>query len=384
MEIIKYANKVIERRLVKPMDTVNAARSDLPEIERYIEYLKEIWSSRLMTNNGVFVQLLEEKLEEYLKIKNLIVVSNGTLALDLALRTLKTKGEVITTPFTFAATTNMVLWEGLTPVFADIDCETFNIDPEDVERKITKRTVAILAVHVYGNPCNVENLQKIADKHNIKLIYDAAHAFGVEFKNQSVLKWGDISVLSFHATKVFHTIEGGAIVVKDEKLLDELKLLRNHGIKSEEEVVCFGTNAKMNEFQAAMGLCNLREIDQKIRQRKRIYEYYKEKMSSLKGIKFQQIIASRYNYAYMPVCFENGKIRDRIYSKLVINGIKPRKYFFPLTANFDYFRGENLVKKFGLKNANNISNSVLCLPIYSDLELQTVDKITNILVRELA
>ena len=360
---------------------IYTVRSDLPEIEKYVEYLKKIWSSRLMTNNGEFVQLLERKLAEYLGVKNLLLFSNGTLALQLALRALKVRGEVITTPFTFAATTNVVLWEGLTPVFADIDSETFNLDPQDVERKTTQKTRAILGVHVYGNPCYVEELQEIADKHNLKLIYDAAHAFGVEYKNQSVLNWGDASMLSFHATKVFHTIEGGALVVKDEKLLEELKLLRNHGIKSEEEVVLFGTNAKMNEFQAAMGLCNLENINERIRLRERIYGHYKEKLSNIKGIKFQKIIASKHNYSYMPICFENIKKRDEIYSKLIMNGIKPRKYFFPLTANFDYFKekGENLVEKYGLDVATEISNTILCLPLYPDLEMPVVDEIINII-----
>jgi len=361
-------------------------RSDLPEIEKYVEYLKKIWSSRWMTNNGEFVQLLERKLEEYLGVKNLLLFSNGTLALQLALRALKVRGEVITTPFTFAATTNVVLWEGLTPVFADIDSETFNLDPQDVERKITQKTSAILGVHVYGNPCYVEELQEIADKHNLKLIYDAAHAFGVEYKNQSLLNWGDASMLSFHATKVFHTIEGGALVVKDEKLLEELKLLRNHGIKSEEEVVLCGTNAKMNEFQAAMGLCNLEIVNEKIRLRERLYCYYKEKLGSVKGVKFQKVVASKYNYSYMPICFENIEKRDEICSKLIVNEVKPRKYFFPLTADFSYFKekGGNLVEKYGLNEATKISNTVLCLPLYPDLEIPVVEKIINIIKRALS
>lgn len=360
---------------------INTARPDLPEIVKYFEYLKRIWSTRWMTNNGEFVISLEKKLDEYLRVKNLLLFSNGTLALQLALKALKLKGEVITTPFTFATTTNMILWEGLTPVFADIDPYTFNLDPKDVEKKISKRTSAILAVHVYGNPCYVEELQEIADKHNLKLIYDAAHAFGVEYKSQSVLNWGDASMLSFHATKVFHTIEGGALVIKDEKLVEELKLLRNHGIKSEEEVVLIGTNAKMNEFQAAMGLCNLENVDKSFRMREVIYNSYKEKLCDVQGIKFQKIIASKYNYSYMPICFENIRKRDEVFLKLSANGIKARKYFFPLTANFDYFRnhGENLVEKYDLDVSTEISNGVLCLPIYPDLEMLVIDKITKII-----
>ena len=362
---------------------INVTRSDLPEIERYIEYLKKIWSSRLLTNNGEFVQLLENKLAEYLKVKNFILISNGTLALQLALKALDIKGEVITTPFTFAATTNIILWEGLTPVFADIDIETFNIDPKEVERKITDKTSAILAVHVYGNPCYVEKLQKVADNYNLKLIYDAAHSFSIEYKNQSLLNYGDISTLSFHSTKLFHTIEGGAIIVDDEELSKKLKLLRNFGIKSEEEIILPGTNAKMNEFQAIMGLCNLENINDKIHSRKIIYDYYKEKLSYIKGIKFQKIIASKYNYGYMPVCFENIGMRNKIYSELIKNRIKPRKYFYPLTSDFDYFKEKDtdIIKKNELKIATDISNSVLCLPLYPDLDIEIVDKIIRIIKR---
>jgi len=361
-------------------ETITVTKPDLPPLEEYVKYLKVIWESRWLTNNGEFVQLLEKKLKEYLKVKNLVLLSNGTLALHLAIKALDIKGEVITTPFTFSATTNVILWEGLKPVFADIDPETFNIDPEDVRRKITDKTSAILAVHVYGNPCYVEELQEIAEKYNIKLIYDAAHAFGVEYKNKSVLNYGDISTLSFHATKVFHTIEGGAIVVRDEDLLEKLQLLRNHGIKSEEEVLLPGTNAKMNEFQAIMGLCNLEYLDEKIRLRKERYEYYKEKLSDL-PVKFQKIIASKYNYIYMPVCFRDVNERDRVYAELLKNGIKSRKYFYPLTTEFDYFKnkGVNLTEKYNLKVALDISRRVLCLPLYPDLEISDVDNIVSII-----
>jgi dTDP-4-amino-4,6-dideoxygalactose transaminase len=360
-------------------ETIPVTKSDLPSLEKYVQYLEKIWSSRWLTNNGEFVQLLEKRLADYLKVKNLVMVSNGTVALQLALKVFDLKGEVITTPFTFATTTNVVLWEGLKPVFADIDPDTYNIDPNDVERKITNKTGAILAVHVYGNPCYVEELQEIADKHYLKLFYDSAHAFGVEYKNQSLLNYGDLSTLSFHATKVFNTIEGGAIVAKDGDLAEKLQLLRNHGIKSEEEVVIPGINAKMNEFQAAMGLCNLEDIDEKIQRRKEIYEYYKEKLSGY--VKFQKIIASKYNYGYMPVCFKNNEKRDEIYSELINNGIKPRKYFFPLTTNFDYFKGEsmNLVERYNLKEAFDISNRILCLPLYPDLEIGNVDKVVEII-----
>jgi dTDP-4-amino-4,6-dideoxygalactose transaminase len=365
---------------------ITVTKSDLPPLQKYVGYLEKIWASRWLTNDGEFLQLLQRKLEEYLRVKNLLLVANGTLALHLALKALGLKGEVITTPFTFSATTNVILWEGLTPVFADVDPETFNIDPKEVESKITQKTSAILATHVYGNPCPVDDLKKIANKYDLKLIYDAAHAFGVEYKNRSVLNWGDISTLSFHATKVFNTIEGGAIVVRNRELLEKSKLLRNHGIRSEEEVVLPGTNAKMNEFQAAMGLCNLDTIDEKIRLRRRLYERYREQLDGTKGVKFQKIVASKYNYIYMPVCFENIETRDRIYSELIRNGIKPRKYFFPLTVDFDYFKKQrvNLVEKYGLREAADIANRVLCLPLYPDLETAAVDNIASIVKRAAA
>ena len=360
---------------------IDVTKSDLPSLEKYTEYLEKIWSTRWLTNNGEFVQLLEKRLAEYLKVKNLVLVTNGTLALQLALKVLDIKGEIITTPFTFAATTNVILWEGCTPVFADIDAETFNINPQDVERKITDKTSTILAVHVYGNSCHVEELQRIADKYNLKLIYDAAHAFGVEYKNQSILNYGDLSTLSFHAVKLFHTIEGGAIIANNVKIMETLKLLRNFGIKSEEQIVLPGINAKMNEFQAIMGICNLENIDEKIQYRKTIYDYYKEKLSNIKDIKFQKIIASKYNYGYMPMCFDNIEMRDKIYLELIKNGIKPRKYFYPLTSNFDYFKEKDIdiVKKNELKIANYISDRILCLPLYYGLEIEVVDRIIKII-----
>ncbi len=359
---------------------IKITKPDLPELEEYIKYLKKIWSTRWLTNNGEFVQLLEKKLEEYLKVNNIVLLSDGTLALHLALKAFNLKGEVITTPFTFAASTNAILWERLNPIFADIDPDTYNINPDDVEKKITDKTSAILAVHVFGNPCNVEKLQKIADNYKLKLIYDAAHTFGVEYKKQSVLKYGDISTLSFHATKVFNTIEGGAVVVKDEKIFKKIRLLRNHGIKSEEAVMLPGINAKMNEFQAAMGLCNLKNIDGKIHRRKSIYDYYKENLTHTR-IKFQKIVASKYNYSYMPILLRSQLERDTVFLELIKNDIKPRKYFYPLTVNYSYFkdRDENLVEKYHLTRAIEISNRILCLPLYPDLERDKIEKITDII-----
>lgn len=358
---------------------ITVTRPELPPFGKYSRYLKKIWKTRWLTNNGEYVQLLEERLKTYLRTDNLAVLSNGTVAIQLALKALGVKGEVITTPFTFAATTNALVWEAVTPVFADIDPETYNIDPADVERKITDKTSAILAVHVYGNPCNVEELQRIASSRGIKVIYDAAHAFGVERAGRSIMSSGDMSTLSFHPTKVYHTIEGGAIAAKDPQALDKVKMMRNHGIISEEEVVLAGTNAKMNEFQAAMGLCNLDEVDKKIAKRERIYARY---LTKLKGtpVRFQKLEATRYNYSYMPVLFETNAVRDAVYLELVEkNGVRPRKYFYPLAVEFDYYktRGLDLVEKWGLRNAAYVADRILCLPIYPDLSMGIVDMIAK-------
>lgn len=350
---------------------------ELPPINDYIKYLKKIWSIHWITNNGEFVQDLERKLEKYLKVKHVILVANGTLALQLAFKALELSGEVITTPFTFAATTNTLIWERLTPVFADIDGQTYNIDPEDIEKKITKKTCAILAVHVYGNPCNVDALQKIATKYKLKLIYDAAHAFGVRYKGDTVLNYGDISILSFHATKIFSTAEGGAIIVKDDKLYERLKLIRNFGIESEEETVLAGINAKMNELQAALGLCNLKDIDKKIKKSQKLYERYITLLKDNPRLKFQKIISTKHNYCYLPVCFKDQKIRDLIYERLIYNNIKPRKYFYPLTSDFYYVR--KICGKVMLKNASDIAGRVLCLPIYPSLPYYVIDKVSAII-----
>ncbi len=362
---------------VNKKNIINVTRTELPPLNDYIQYLKKIWALHWITNNGELVQNLEKRLEKYLKVKHVVLVTNGTLALQLAFKALELSGEVITTPFTFAATTNALLWEELTPVFADIDLGTYNIDPQDVEKKITDKTSAILAVHVYGNPCNVDALQKIATKYKLKLIYDAAHAFGVDYKKKSVLSFGDISTLSFHATKIFSTAEGGAIIVKDDKSYERLKLMRNFGIKSEEETVIAGINAKMNELQAALGLCNLKNINKKIKKSKEIHERYMKLLQGNPQLKFQKIISTKHNYCYLPVCFKDQTARDHIYKKLIENNIKPRKYFYPLTSDFDYVR--KICGKVMLKNASDITKRVLCLPIYPSLPNYQVDKIAKII-----
>jgi len=372
------------------MQPINVVKTDLPSYKTYITLIKKLWKTHWITNNGEYLQELEKKLRTFLKVKYIIVLSNGTLALQLQMKMLNLSGEVITTPFTFAATTTSIIWEGLTPVFADIDSETYNIDPDQVEKLITPQTSAILAVHVFGNPCNLEKLKSISMKYNLKLIYDAAHAFGVEYKNKSVLKYGDISTLSFHATKTFHTIEGGAVVTNNRKIANKIKAARNFGIiefkkrgidlgKKKSKVVLPGINAKMNEFQAAMGLCNLETLEERRIRRKRIYELYSKRLAETKVIGLQKITASKYNYSYMPVCFKTKEIRDAVVNALTRDGIIPRKYFFPLTTEFDFIKKQHLTKKYKLNNAIKIANGILCLPIYSTLSIKIVNRVVNII-----
>ena len=365
---------------------INVTKASLPDLEKYVQYLKKIWQTRWITNHGEYEQLLEKKLKDYLQLKELILVSNGTMALHLALRSLDLRGEVITTPFTFVATTNAILWERLTPVFADINPETFNIDPEDVKKKITKKTSAILAVHIYGNPCNIEQLQSIATENNLRLIFDGSHAFGVKYKNQAIFNYGDVSTLSFHATKVFTTIEGGALVTKNNRLSEKLRLMSDNGIESSEKIVCLGTNAKMNEFQAAMGLCNLEHVKQDINCRRLLYNRYVAKLGKLGEVKFQKLAAAtKYNYAYMPVLLKNKETRDKVYNELANRQIRARKYFYPLTVCSGHFGvKKNLVRKYNLLTSLAVAERVLCLPLYPELPHGEVDRIAEIVTQVLS
>ena len=367
-----------------PSNEVFVTRSDLPNLEEYLHYLFNIWENNWLTNDGQLVQLLEKRMMDYLGLDNFLAVSNGSSALQIAFKALNIKGRVITTPFTFAATTNTLIWEGLQPVFADIDPETFNLDPGEVEENITSDTSAILAVHTFGNPCDVDKLQKIAYENDLFLIYDGAHAFKVEYKGKPLLEYGDISTLSFHATKAFHTIEGGGLVPGDKVLSDKIRLLRNHGIASEEEVILPGINAKMNEFQASMGLCNLNHIDQNLKIRKILYECYKQNLEDL-DLKFQKITASSYNHAYMPLCFEDEKTRNLVFNTLNNQGYHSRKYFYPLTVDYEYFQNKTvpLFHKNDLECARQISSTILCLPLYPTLSLDEMGDIINIIQRVL-
>ncbi len=360
---------------------INVTKAEIPQKERFIQYLDKIWSSRWLTNEGELSKRLECEIERYLGVKDIVLLTNGTLAIDLCLRGLEIKGEVITTPFTFAATINLLIWNNLTPVFVDIDPLTFNIDPKMVREAITDKTTAILAVHVYGNPCAVQELERISNEFGIPVIYDAAHAFGVSYNGRSVLCQGDASTLSFHATKVFNTIEGGGIISKSASLMKEVRVLRNHGILSEFEVAKPGTNAKMNEFQAAMGLCNLEVLNEKINLRKIIYGRYLSGFNGL-DIGFQKLVCDKYNYIYMPILLKDVTTRDEVYKVLMAERIKPRKYFFPLAIDYSYVGAkQKAYYKERLLTARIVSNRVLCLPLYSDLDLHDVDNIIKIVSR---
>jgi dTDP-4-amino-4,6-dideoxygalactose transaminase len=328
----------------KPVQTpIMVTQPDLPPLEEFQEYLKQIWESKRITNNGPFHQQLEKELCEYLGVKYISLFSNGTLALVTALQALKIRGEVITTPYSFVATTHSLWWNNIKPVFVDVDPVYGNIDPEKIEAAITPRTTAILPVHVYGNPCNMEAIQQIAETNNLKVMYDAAHAFGVKHKGQSVLNFGDMSVLSFHATKVFNTFEGGAIVCHDEKTKRHIDDLKNFGFRGETTVVAPGINAKMNEVQAAMGLLQLKYIDKNIQKRKDIARQYRELLYDIPGLRFMEDMPEvQHCYSYFPVFIDEEKMgmsRDALYEKLKEHNIYGRRYFYPLISQFPTYRG---------------------------------------------
>ena len=348
--------------------------------------MKDIWDSKWLTNNGKYHQQFEKALAEYLGVPYISLFSNGTLALISALQVLNITGEVITTPYSFVATTHALWWNNIKPVFVDIEPEFCNIDPNKIEAAITPKTTAILAVHVYGNPCKMNEIQDIADRYGLKVIYDAAHAFGVKQKGQSILKFGDLSVLSFHATKVFNTIEGGAIVCHDEKTKKRIDYLKNFGFENEVSVVAPGINAKMNEIQAAYGLLQLKSVDQHILKRKGIAQSYKEGLKDVKGIRF--IIEPEdllYNYAYFPVFVdeEYGMSRDDLYEKLKLNNIFGRRYFYPLISQFPTYRGLDSAKSENLLCATKTSDSVLCLPIHSDITRDALNFIINLISNQI-
>jgi len=342
---------------------INVTKTYLPSLEKYQEYVRQIFESGWLTNNGKFTQALEKRLAEYLDVPYVVLVSNGTLALQIAYRLLDIKNEAITTPFTFVATSSSMVWEGVQPIFADINANTFNIDASKVKEQITTKTSAIVAVHVFGNPCDNDSLSQISKECNIPIIYDAAHAFGVKYKGESIAKLGDISTFSFHATKVFHTIEGGAIIVKDKAAYDKAKLLINFGIPGYDQISELGINAKMNEFQAAMGLCILDDLDSIIEGRKKVYERYLDELLHLNSLTFQQFnTEATNNYAYFPVVFQTEEVLLKVKENLNKSDIFPRRYFYPSLERLPY------VKPQEAPISESISKRVLCLPLFGELE----------------
>lgn len=356
---------------------INVTKTYLPDKEKYKKYIDEIYENCWLTNNGPLVQRLEKRLAEYLGVKNIILVSNGTVALEIAYRTLGLKGFVITTPFSFVATTSSLVTNQLLPIFADIDSSSFNLDPRNIEELITPNTTAILSVHVFGNACEVEEIEKIANKHSLKVIYDAAHAFDVKYKNESVLNYGDISTLSFHATKLFHSIEGGALIINDDELVQKARYLINFGIKNTEEIPHLGTNAKMNEFEAAMGLCVLDDIEEIKEKRKILIENYRRELKNLIQFQEQNQNATE-NYSYFPVIFKNEEQLLKVQKALNDKQIFPRRYFYPSLDTLTYIE-----PKQECQISRDISKRILCLPIYAELEKENQAIIIKIIKENL-
>ncbi len=364
------------------MEKIFVTKSSMPEFDEYTNMIKKIWDTHWLTNMGEFHNELEKELEDYLEVENVSLFTNGHMALELLIQAMDLKGEVITTPFTFASTTHAIVRNGLKPVFCDIEPDTYTIDTDKIEDLITEKTSAILPVHVYGNVCNVEKIEEIAKKHNLKVIYDAAHAFGVKYKGKGIVNFGDASMLSFHATKVFNTIEGGAACFNNNIYLkNKLYSLKNFGIRSEEEVDGVGANAKMNEFQAAMGLCNLKHINENIEKRKLVVERYRENLSEINGIKYlepQKDVVS--NYAYFPITVDEnmyGYTRDYVYDELKKENIFTRKYFYPIANEFKCYK--NIYDSKTTPNALRISKQILSLPLYADLSISSVDRICKLI-----
>ncbi len=364
-------------------ETIYVTKPVLPPLEDFVSSLKKIWDKKILTNGGPFHQEFEKELADYLGVKHLSLFANGTLALVTALQALKISGEVITTPFSFVATTHSIWWNGIKPVFADIDPQSLNLDPQKVEAAITPQTTAIMPVHVYGNPCDVHALKEIADAYGLKLIYDAAHAFGVQTEGQSLLNFGDLSILSFHATRVFNTIEGGALICHDEATKRRVDFLKNFGYSGETRVVAPGINAKMNEMLAAFGLLQLQSIEEQIEKRKRIFEVYKQRIQSISGLRLHGCEEGvKANYAYCPILIDQevyGKSRNWLYDELKKKGVHGRMYFFPLISSFNTYSGLASASRENLPVANQVAESVLCLPLFPDLPLDDIHYICDLL-----
>ena len=364
-------------------DIITVTSPLLPNLDEFTESLKEIWESKWITNNGQFHQKLEAALAEYLKVPYVSLFTNGTLPLLTALQALRITGEVITTPYSFVATTHALWWNGIKPVFVDIDPATGNMDPEKIEAAITPRTTAILPVHVYGKPCDTEAIQAIADKYGLKVIYDAAHAFGVEVNGESLLNAGDMSTLSFHATKVFNTIEGGAMVMHDEKTKQRIDYLKNFGFANEVEVVGPGINSKMDEIRSAYGLLNLKQVDAAIAARQKVAVAYREALRNVDGISFwDDMPGVRHNYSYFPIFVDAekyGMTRDELYMKMKDQGVWGRRYFYPLISEFSTYRGLESSRPENLPNAHMMADTVICLPMHHALTEAEIDKIIMVI-----
>ena len=357
----------------------------LPDLEEFNALLREIWSSKWITNNGSFHQRLEKELCEYLKVPFISLFTNGTLPLITSLQALRITGEVITTPYSFVATTHSLWWNGIKPVFVDIVPVTGNIDPDRIEAAITPKTTAIMPVHVYGQPCDTVRIQEIADKYGLKVIYDAAHAFGVEVNGESVLNAGDMSTLSFHATKVYNTIEGGALVMHDEKTKRRIDHLKNFGFVNEIEVVAPGINSKMDEIRAAYGILNLRQVDKAIESRKRVAEIYREALAGVEGVTFfNDTPGVRHNYSYFPIFIDAekyGMTRDELYMKMKEHNVLGRRYFYPLISEFTTYRGLPSAAPANLPNAHKMANAVICLPMYPSLTEDDTARVLDQIVK---
>ena len=363
-------------------ELVRVTRSSMPPFDEYVEEIRDLWESYWLTNMGKKHVCLQERLKEYLGVEYIDLLVNGHMALELSLQAMGIKGEVITTPFTFASTTHAIVRNGLEPVFCDINPIDYTIDVSQIESLITEKTSAIVPVHVYGNVCDVNELDKIAQKHKLKIIYDAAHAFGVKIGDTGIGNYGDASCFSFHATKVFNSIEGGAVSFRDEKFGHALYGLKNFGIRGEELVDGIGANAKMNEFCAAMGLCNLKYIDEEIAKRKKIVETYRSRLDGVEGLRICPVQDNvKSNYAYFPIVFEDNYkySREQVFFKLQDKNIFARKYFYPLTNTFPCFNEKYDVKKTPC--AFEISNKILTLPLYADLSMDIVNEICDVILK---
>jgi len=358
---------------------ITVTKTYLPAIDEYVSYLKKIWQSGHITNSGPFSRQLGDDLKDYLGVSNLEIVANGTLALQLALRALRLQGEIITTPYSYVATTNAILWEGCEPVFVDIEDRTFCINHDLIEAAITEKTTAILATHIYGYPCDVEKIQQIAERYNFKVIYDAAHAFGVRLFGKSLLDHGDCSMLSFHATKLFHTVEGGAVICKDAVVTKNVFLMKKFGHIGEEAYLDIGINAKMSELHAAMGLCLLPKVNEIIAHLIECSGWYDEELD---GILLQRPVASsglEYNYSYYPVVFSSHNAMIRVRQALLDNNIGPRRYFYPSLNTLPFLKPE---LRRACPVSEDISSRVLCLPLYAGLQKKEVEKICSIIIGE--